>query len=324
MQIPLVDLTTWFHGSPHERRELAREVDLHLQAVGFLLVTGHGIDQDVFDEARESVAAFYRLPAEVKERYRYTGGSYRGWIGLGAESNAGAYGADAPPDLKETFAVGNPDVSDELRVAAPRWFGANVYPDEVPSFRPAVDRFIRTTRGLVDELLDLMSLALGLPEHTMLDQCRNAMLSASLNWYLPRTALDGPVLPGQFRIGPHTDYGTLTVLDRQPGMGGLEVKVGDEWVTAPWIDGALTVNTGLLMGRWSNDRWSPNVHRVLPPPDADPSEELISLVMFHDPDHDAVIAPLEGCYGPDHPRRYEPVVAGEHLARMMDALSVAP
>ncbi|MFP5488694.1 MAG: 2-oxoglutarate and iron-dependent oxygenase domain-containing protein, partial [Acidimicrobiia bacterium] len=222
MEIPLIDLAPWFHGDDQDRRRLATEVDEHLQAVGFLLVTNHGIDPSVFDEARTSVAEFYRLDASLKDRYRYRGGPYRGWVPQGAESNAGAYGVDAPPDLKETFAVGNPNVPDRLRATGLRWFAPNVYPDdEVPDFRPNVDRFIVESAGLVTELLGLLSLSLGLPEDTMRDQCRQMVMSASLNWYGPRAALAGPVLDGQLRIGPHRDYGTLTVLDRQPGMGGL-------------------------------------------------------------------------------------------------------
>jgi len=323
MQIPLIDLAPWFTGDEAARKAIAEEVDRHLQALGFLVVINHGIDQSVFDDARNAIREFKALPLDVKEKYRQTGEGYRGWVGVGEESNAGAYGVDAPPDLKETYAVGTPVVPDELRARAPRWFAPNIYPDaEVPSFRPATNRFIDEARNLVDELLDLLSLALGMPQDTMRSFCTTPSLSASFNWYLPRTALQAAPLPGQYRIGPHTDYGTLTILDRQPGSGGLEVLADGEWITAPWVEGGLTVNTGLLMGRWSNDRWSPNVHRVAPPPEDDPDEELISLVLFHDPDFDAIIAPLEGCCSADNPPRYEPVDAGEHLARMMDALSV--
>ena len=63
---------------------------------------------------------------------------------------------------------------------------------------------------------------------------------------------------------------------------------------------------------------------MLPPPEDDPDEELISLVLFHDPDHDAVIAPLAGTYDEANPPRYQPVVAGEHLDSMMNALAVKP
>lgn len=324
MRIPLIDLEPWFAGSPADRAELADMVDSHLREVGFLLVSNHGIADTVFSDAREAARAFFALPPEVKANYEYDGGvGYRGWVGVGRQSNAGAYGVDTPPDMKETFAFGNPDVDDTLAAAQPQWFAPNVYPDEVEGFRSAVETFSQACSGLADELLVLLATALGLEPDTLLSQCRTPISSGNFNWYPPRDALVSPPAPDQFRIGPHYDYGTLTVLDREPGLGGLQVRVGDEWITAPWVPGALTINTGLLMGRWSNDRWSPNEHRVLPPPADDPAEELISLVFFHDPDHDAVIEPLAGCVDEAEPPRYAPVVAGEHLADMLRSLAVA-
>jgi isopenicillin N synthase-like dioxygenase len=294
-----------------------------LSEVGFLVITGHGIPADVFDECRAAVRAFYALPLETKQRYRVRpGGAYRGWVGVGEESNAGAYGVDSPPDVKETFAVGAPDVDDERRALLPRWFAPNVYPAEIAEFRPAVERFMRSCRGLYHELLVLLARALRLDDDALTRHCLRASSSASLNWYPARDALVDEPVDGQFRIGPHRDYGTITILDRQRGSGGLEVKMGGQWVAAPWVDGSLTVNTGLLMGRWSNDRWAPNEHRVLPPPADEPTEELISLVSFHGADPEAVIEPLDGCWSADNPKRYEPVLAGEHLARMLDALAV--
>ena len=47
------------------------------------------------------------------------------------------------------------------------------------------------------------------------------MASVSINWYWPGRLDAGQ--DGQFRIGPHTDFGSLTILDREPGVGGLQV-----------------------------------------------------------------------------------------------------
>ena len=44
----------------------------------------------------------------------------------------------------------------------------------------------------------------------------------NINHYPPVSVVGEPE-PGQFRIGPHTDFGTVTVLDREPGAGGLQV-----------------------------------------------------------------------------------------------------
>ncbi len=322
MAIPLIDLEPWFSGTARDRRQTAQAVDRHLQDVGFLLVTGHGIDERVLADARSAIAEFFALPRAAKEQYAFTGGPYRGWVGLGSESNAGAYGIDTPPDLKESFAVGRPDVSDALRRRSPTRHAPNIYPTEVAGFAEAADGFVLESMTLVRNLLALLEYALGVQPGTMVDLCREPMSSATYNWYLSLQALDAPLQPNQFRIGPHTDYGTITVLDRDQGLGGLQVLVDDTWVDAPWVDGALTINTGLLMQRWSNGRWTPNEHRVLPPPADDPAEELYSLVSFNSPDDDAVIRPLDACCSDTNPPRYEPVIAGDHLDAMLDALRV--
>jgi isopenicillin N synthase-like dioxygenase len=126
-------------------------------------------------------------------------------------------------------------------------------------------------------------------------------------------------MAGQFRAGPHTDYGSLTVVDRQPGVGCLQFQDdADTWHDVPFIPGTLTVNIGDLMALWTGGRWRSTRHRVLPPsPDA-PDEELMSLIFFHQPDHDAVITPLRNELGIDA----EPVVAGVYLRRKLDQLEV--
>ena len=52
----------------------------------------------------------------------------------------------------------------------------------------------------------------------------------------------------RFGVGPHTDFGTLTLL-YQDGVGGLQVQNRDgEWLTATPIEGTLVVNvTGSLL-----------------------------------------------------------------------------
>ena len=85
----------------------------------------------------------------------------------------------------------------------------------------------------------------------------------------------------------------MTVLDREPGAGGLQVHdERDGWVDAPYDPGAFTVNIGDLLEHWTGQRWRSGRHQVLPPqPDA-PHEELISLIFFYELDHDALVTPL--------------------------------
>ena len=89
----------------------------------------------------------------------------------------------------------------------------------------------------------------------------------NINRYPPLSAT-GPAKEGQYRVAPHTDWGILTILDRQPGYGGLQVQalVGT-WAASPYVPGAFTVNVADLLSRWTGGRWRSTRHRVLPPPE---------------------------------------------------------
>jgi len=322
LTIPLIDLEPWFHGDDAARAELASTVDDHLRRCGFLVVVNHGIERSVFDDLRRRCTAFFHLPLEQKSRIEGGFDVYRGWIGGGKESNAATYGVDTPPDMKETFAYGTVDVPDEaLRTESPRWYAPNVWPEEPAGFQEASEEFWRRCKGLADELLQLFALALGLDRSTLLDQCRATTATGTLNWYWPSSHVRAE--EGQYRIGPHTDFGTLTILDREPGLGGLQVldDRGD-WIDAPVVENSLIVNTGDMLKQWTNDRWQSNEHRVLPPSVGLPDEELISLVFFHEPDAHTVISPLPTCVTPQNPARYQPITAMQYLSDKFEQLTV--
>jgi isopenicillin N synthase-like dioxygenase len=101
--------------------------------------------------------------------------------------------------------------------------------------------------------------------------CAKSIGSVSDTWtmninHYPPVSVVGEPEPGQFRIGPHTDFGTVTILDREPGAGGLQVySDADGWADAPYDPEALTVNIGDLLEYWSGRRWPSGRHRVLPP-----------------------------------------------------------
>jgi len=312
--IPTVDL----------RSPDAAAVDEALQKAGFLLVTGHGVDPALRTELRAAARRFFALPPSVKDRYSVRIGG-RGWLAPGVESNGNADvfgGQDAvefPPDLKESFAIGpatptgDPAVDDV-------WFPPNVWPREVPELRAAAERYLAAMTTVSRELLGLCAAALELPDDPLGALARHPTWTFNINRYPPLTEVGTP-LPGQFRIGPHTDFGTVTVLDREPGAGGLQVDVeGRGWVDAPYDPDAFTVNIGDLLAHWTGLRWRSGRHRVLPPQADAPHEELVSLVFFFELDHDALVTPLAPPLG----RRADlpAVVSAPFLRERLDAITV--
>ncbi|MFF6778612.1 isopenicillin N synthase family dioxygenase [Streptomyces sp. NPDC012637] len=255
-------------------------VDRALRQAGFLLVTGHGVEQELRTAIRESARAFFHLPGAVKEPYAVKVGG-RGWLGPGAEANGYAEGTATPPDLKESLSFAAEEPTGDPAVDA-EWFLPNTWPAEVPELKGLVEEYLARMRTLSDRVLDLLGLALGEEADFFTRHTRHPTFGFNINWYPGRDRTGEPE-PGQFRIGPHTDFGTVTILDRQAGKGGLQLYTeADGWLDAPYDPAALTVNIGDLMAGWTDGRWRSGRHRVLPPPADAPAEELMSLVYFYE------------------------------------------
>jgi len=279
-------------------------VDASLREAGFLLVTGHGVPPGLVAEVRAAARSFFARPDKDRWSARIGG---RGWLAPGVEAN-GAIEGEPVPDLKESLAFGPEPPTGDPAVDAV-WFPPNVWPS--PELASAVPEYATHMRRVSDALLALCAAVLGAPGFTALTT--NPTWTFNINRYPPLAEVGEPA-PGQFRIGPHTDFGTVTVLDREPGAGGLQVHTDARgWRDAPYDPAALTVNIGDLLAVWSGGRWRSGRHRVLPPQPGAPTEELMSLVWFFELDHSALVQPLDGA---------EPVVCGPFIRERLDAISV--
>ena len=318
--IPLLDLRRWFDGSPAEREVFAAELDVALQKSGFLMVAGHGIPCGWKDELRTAASRFFSLPAAAKEHYATAVGG-RGWIPPGKEANS-FYGVDADPnlaDLKESYVSGPREGTGDPAIDL-EWFQANIWPAEVPELEALTLRYTEALDELHLTLLEICATALGLPHDWFTLRAKTPTRTLNINRY-PPLSVTGPALEGQFRIGPHTDWGTLTILDRQPGYGGLQVMdESGEWENAPFVADAFTINVGDLLARWTGDRWRSSRHRVLPPSETAPDEELMSLVAFYEVDYDIVVETFAPPIG--HGSTYEPVKSGDYLMQRAAAATV--
>ncbi|PYE20093.1 isopenicillin N synthase-like dioxygenase [Williamsia limnetica] len=314
-----VDISQWRAGG-EAAAAMCAAVDESLQKAGFLLVTGHGIDPELPGALRAAAREFFALPTEVKTKYAVAVGG-RGWIGPGMEANGYAEGTETPPDLKETYNCGAQTPVGDPAIDA-LWFPPDVWPTEVPRLRDLFIEYCRQMKALSDDLLALMSASLGLTDaaNPFLGLADNATWTSNINHY-PALTQTGPVEDGQFRIGPHTDFGTVTVLDREPGAGGLQVY-SDEggWADAPYDPAALTINIGDLLEYWTAGRWRAGRHRVLPPPTEAPEEDLVSLIFFYELNQDAVVTPLQPPIGVEAGR--PPVIAGDFIGERLDAITI--
>lgn len=321
LDVPVVDISRWTHGTSAERGAVAAAVDRAARTVGFLQITGHGIPDEAGRRLADAMDRFFALPMAEKKALTAPPGVNRGYTPPRAEKLSLSLGVATPEDLFEAFnvgvergAYGEAAPHDTSGSAFPA-FPANVWPQAgVPGFRPAVESWFAHAGALARRLTGVFALALGLEEHHFAPYTDASVDVLRMNNYaLP----DGETVvgSGQMGMGAHTDYGIVTVLwaDRVPGLQILDTD--GTWHDVVPAEGALLVNLGDALARWTNDRWRSTLHRVLPPTDAE--GRLVrrrSAAYFHDGNHDAVIRPLPGCVADGAQPLYPPVTIGDHIA----------
>ncbi|MGN6690328.1 MAG: 2-oxoglutarate and iron-dependent oxygenase domain-containing protein, partial [Sphingopyxis sp.] len=83
--------------------QFAQDFGASFERFGFAMITDHGIDPALIDEAWDKAKAFFALPEDVKRAYHIAGGGgARGYTPFGTEIAKGA----KEVDLKEFWHVG--------------------------------------------------------------------------------------------------------------------------------------------------------------------------------------------------------------------------
>ncbi|KAJ0069861.1 hypothetical protein NL108_015401, partial [Boleophthalmus pectinirostris] len=186
---------------------------------------------------------FFSLSEEQKSVYsrgRYEDNSNHGWVSLQAER----LNPSRPGDLKESF---------NTVVLSPHilWPKGGALSD----FQQVKTSFFYRCSALGLRVLRLLAISLHLDpetfvkEHSKMGEKGNCTTLRSL--FYPPIDPD-KAKPGQLRCGEHSDYGSITLLFQS--YPGIQVRsVSGEFVSAPYVPGAVLVNIADLMQRWTSD-----------------------------------------------------------------------
>jgi isopenicillin N synthase-like dioxygenase len=315
--VPIIDISPFYTGGPEGRRRVGKEIDRACTDIGFLQIVGHQVPERLIQDTYDISRAFFDLPLEEKMKVKRPAvDQVRGYSPICDEGVSYSLGEPTPGDLKESLSIGPFDVPDDdpyyhCEAAGPH-FAPNCWPEALPELRPLWERYFRAMEQLSADLMTMFAIGLDLPEDFFAPTIdRHISMFRVINY----PDQPDPPEPGQLRVGPHSDYGSLTIVRQEASPGGLQVRnKAGEWVDVPVVDGALVVNIGDLMAEWTNDRWVSTMHRVVNPPrDKALGSRRQSLVFFHQPNYDAVVEVLPSCCGPDNPPKYRPITSGEHL-----------
>ncbi len=323
LHVPVIDISRFASGDAADKQAIARAVDQACRDIGFLIISGHGIDPALIGRMRDVSRRFFDLPLARKMEVARPGMDIaRGYIGMEDESVGRSRDATAMAgDLNESLMIGPVDMPDAAYAHAPaagKHFAPNIWPAEPADLQATWTEYYRAMGDLACTLMRIFALALGLDEHYFDDKVDRHISRLRLRNY---PAQDKPPQPGQIRAGAHSDYGSLTILATEDRPGGLQVfNAEGQWVDVPIVPDCFIINIGDLMARWTNDRWVSTLHRVVNPPlDAKTESRRQSIVFFHNPNYDARIECLPTCARDDVPAKYPPTTSGEHLRAMFVA-----
>ncbi len=316
---PIVDLEPWHAG--RNRGSVALQVREACETIGFFAVRGHRVPSVTIEGMRSTSRAFFDLPLPRKmEVARPRPEQNRAYHAEGTETLARLAGNESPPDYKEVFAIGPPDVPlDDPWYQQPGAYpnyAPNLWPTEPASFEACWRSYWAAMEELQDTLCRVFANALELPDDWFVRHLdRHCSMLRALNY--PEQA-ERPQ-PGQLRAGAHTDLGMLTILKNEAADGGLEVRdLAGRWHQAPVVEDGFIVNIGDLLMRWTNDRFVSTLHRVANPVQGG-GQRRLSIAYFVAPNHDSVVECLPSCQAPGNPAKYPAVtVAGyrnERFAR---------
>ena len=328
MNVPVIDVSPFLAGSPEGKQAVAAKVGQACRDIGFLVIAGHGVPEELIEATRAVSAEFFALQKAEKLRCkRPADDQVRGYSAVGNEALAASLGAETPPDLKESLSIGPIDVPLDdpyyTNADAGPHFAPNVWPAAPAALRDTWTRYFTAMETLATEMMRIFALALSLPESYFDDKVdRHISMFRVLNY---PSQPDAP-LDGQLRAGAHSDYGSMTILRQENRPGGLQVRnLSGDWVDVPAVPGTFVVNIGDLMAQWTNDLWVSTVHRVVNPPrDQAADSARISLVFFHQPNYDTLVSCLEGCAAPGQGAKYAPISSGDHLLSKFVKQTTAP
>ncbi len=280
MSLPVLDLQPWFNGDAAERARLCRELRRVCHEIGFFYIVNHGIPRSFSADYMAMLKAFFALPLEIRQAIdKAHSPQFRGWERLGSELTNNEVDYREQLDIGvERETVANPEPYYLALLGPNQWPPASA----LPGFRECVEDYFARLSALARELLEMMSLALGL-EAGFIEK----VFGANPSPYLKLIRYP-PTASGEHGVGVHKDSGFLTLL-LQDDSGGLEALGNDDrWYRVDPLADSLVVNTGELLQLTTHNYFIATPHRVINRGDG----ERFSSAFFYSPDLDTRLEPL--------------------------------
>ncbi|KAI0469647.1 Clavaminate synthase-like protein [Xylariaceae sp. FL0804] len=277
----LVTLDLSQFDQPGGKEALAKKLFDAIQKIGFFYITNFGLSQESVDRQFAIGKEVFNLATEEKLQYR-------------AELEKGGYNGYKPLGLREV----RPGVFDNTEIYnIPKFIPEleRAHPEIINQNRAEIEGFARHIHDeIVRKLLALFALILELPEdHFQRCHRYGARSDCHLRYmkYHRRSAADNAAL-GDVWVRGHTDFGSLTLLFRQP-VAALQVQTpegGWRWVRP--YPASITVNLADSLEFLTNGFLKSSIHRVVAPPPDQADVDRLGVLYFVRPEDDVELRPV--------------------------------
>ena len=293
-EIPILDFGPYLHGEDGALESLAAELRHAQENVGFYFIINHMVSTSLIERTHANLKRFFDLPIDEKKALEnYVPPLSTIYVSSTVNNNT-------EPDLNEMLRIVRERPADHPAVKAGfPYHGPNSWPNDalLPRWKSEMLEYYDAMETLGAKMLPVYARALDLPADYFNGLFDDPVWTTRNQHYIP-----GKANKNQFGIAPHRDHGFITLLPvtKTPGLEILTQK--GRWMPANWLEGAIIVNTGEFLNRWTNGRFMATPHRVLPV-----NRDRYSLAFFYNPSWDTVADPLHTCVSPDHPPQFKPV-----------------
>lgn len=308
--IPSLDLASFCEGDRAEKSRFVASLGEAFNTIGFVAIRNHFLTDSIRENLYAAVKKFFALPDSVKRKYeREDLAGQRGYTGKGKEHAKGRNTGD----LKEFFHVGQELPESLLKEEG---YPANIWPDEIPEFKPAAIEAYRALEKTGASILRAIALYLQLPEDYFDDKIRNGNSILRPIHYYP---IEDPsqVPPDAVRAAEHGDINLITLLMGASAEGLQVLRHEGKWIPITALPEQLVINVGDMLERLTNKKLKSTIHRVVNPPPHLMHTPRYSIPFFMHPRADMSLAVLPGCVDAQHPPLWDDITAGEFLEQRL-------
>ena len=333
----LVTLDLSKFDQPGGKEALAKQLFEALQTIGFFYIINFGLDQEQVDRQFAIGKSVFELPTEEKLKYRADteNGGYNGYKPLGLRVSSAPVSSQDYLGLTRVQEI-VPGIFDNTEIYnIPKFIPAleRPHPSVVEENKPEIEHFARHIHNnVVQKLLALFAIVLELPEDYFAARHRyDEIISDCHLRYMKYHARDvetNKKLDNVWVKG-HSDYGSLTLLFRQP-VAALQVRGPDGgWKWVKPYDGSITVNVADVLQFLTSGFLKSSIHRVVAPPPDQAHIDRLGVLYFVRPESSLELKPVESPvlerlgYKPDEEtQRAAGITAGEWVkARVKEGVA---